>query len=52
MKNNELMHYGVLGMKWGHRKPHTISSSKKKKKQSVIVKKSKEWINTYTESLV
>lgn len=50
MKNNELMHYGVLGMKWGHRKSHTISSSKKKN-QSVIVKKSKEWINTYTESL-
>ena len=50
MKNNELMHYGVLVMKWGHRKSHTISSSKKK--QSVIVKKSKEWINTYTESLV
>lgn len=33
MKNNELMHYGVLGMKWGHRKSHVISSSKKKPKR-------------------
>ena len=27
MDNNELMHYGVLGMRWGHRKTSTSSSS-------------------------
>lgn len=34
--SNELMHYGVLGMKWGHRKAKASSNTKsvsKKKKQ-------------------
>ena len=29
MNNDELMHYGVLGMKWGHRKNYYGSSGDK-----------------------
>ena len=38
MDNNELMHYGVLGMKWGVRKARKASSkaSKNKSKSSSI----------------
>lgn len=32
-QTDELMHYGVPGMKWGRRKTNKISSSKKKKKK-------------------
>lgn len=51
-QTDELMHYGVPGMKWGRRKTNKISSSKKKKKKSpnVIAKKNKRWINTYMEN--
>lgn len=34
MDNNELYHYGVLGMKWGVRRARSGSSSKTGKKQS------------------
>lgn len=33
-QTDELMHYGVPGMKWGRRKTNKISSSKKKKKKA------------------
>ena len=59
-QTDELMHYGVPGMKWGRRKTNKISSSKKKKKTNkkkkkkkspnVIAKKNKRWINTYMEN--
>lgn len=49
-KNNELMHYGVLGMKWGHHKAKVVTSSKKnsKKKSNTDIKKSvKEYSRKY-----
>ena len=30
MNNEELMHYGIPGMKWGHRKAQTTSSTNNK----------------------
>lgn len=33
MNNNELMHYGVLGMRWGHRKANYIKGYKKTMKK-------------------
>lgn len=32
MNDNELLHYGVAGMRWGKRKTPSITSSKKKTK--------------------
>ena len=32
MEQNELMHYGVLGMRWGHRKSSSKSRTNKKSK--------------------
>ena len=49
-QTDELMHYGVPGMKWGRKKTKKISSSKKKKSPNVIAKKNKRWINTYMEN--
>ena len=49
-QTDELMHYGVLGMKWGRRKANKISSLKKS--PNVIAKKNKRWINTYMENPV
>lgn len=49
-QTDELMHYGVPGMKWGRRKTNKISSSKKKKSPNVIAKKNKRWINAYMEN--
>ena len=39
-ENNDdfLQHYGVLGMKWGHRKARSTSSSNNKSKNTVITK--------------
>ena len=42
--SNELMHYGVLGMKWGHRKSKSSSNAKsvsnphKKKIDNYLIK--------------
>lgn len=33
MNNNELMHYGVKGMKWGHRKAQQYSDRAKKARE-------------------
>ena len=49
-KNEELMHYGVLGMKWGHHKAKVVTSSKKnsKKKSNTDINKSvKEYSRKY-----
>ena len=35
MNNNELMHYGVLGMKWGVRRKSRLSDAKAKYKKTV-----------------
>lgn len=45
MNNNELMHYGVLGMKWGVRKDRRSSSSKRKKKTVKTSDDYKEYSN-------
>ena len=34
MESNALMHYGVLGMKWGVRKDRSSGSSRKRGKSS------------------
>ena len=34
MNNNELMHYGVLGMKWGHRRAQRLLTKAAKKRDS------------------
>ena len=39
--NNELAHYGVLGMKWGVHRAKTTSSSNKKQSESVNDKTTK-----------
>ena len=41
-KDNELMHYGVLGMKWGHHKAKVATSkiNRKAKKAPTSEKKS------------
>lgn len=43
MANNELMHYGVVGMKWGVRKsrPASLSPSPRSKKKSTFFTKKK-----------
>lgn len=41
MKNNELAHYGVLGMKWGHRKQKYYE----KKARTSTGKKAEKYIN-------
>lgn len=33
MNKNYLKHYGVLGMRWGVRRPHTLASKSKKNKR-------------------
>lgn len=45
MNDQELMHYGVLGMKWGVRKDRRSSSSKSKKKSTRISDDYKEYSN-------
>lgn len=40
MNNNELYHYGILGMKWGHRKAQPISAERKRYNSAKDAKKS------------
>ena len=47
MNNNELYHYGVLGMKWGRRKTRSIN--KISKKSNSKNKKQKETKTFYSE---
>ena len=37
MDNNTLYHYGVPGMRWGHRKAADIVSTQKRKPRGVVV---------------
>jgi len=50
MKDDELIHYGKLGMRWGKRNtPQHSSASSKNQKKQVIDKKSKSFKRDYKE---
>ena len=49
--NNELMHYGVLGMKWGHRKAKTATSGSTAKTSKNARKQRKQKIKSEYKKL-
>ena len=55
MKNTELYHYGVPGMKWGHRKSRKtnkiVSKNKINKKKSSSVKKESNFGKYYNNTI-
>lgn len=48
--NDELYHYGVLGMKWGRRKARTKSSSRKSKGKKIQLHE--DYINAHSRKSV
>ncbi|MGN1242959.1 MAG: hypothetical protein ACI4TN_01860 [Candidatus Enterosoma sp.] len=52
MDNNELYHYGVLGMKWGVRRSRPSSSSKTGKKRKQPVYEHEDYIQAHSKKSV
>lgn len=52
MDNNELYHYGVLGMKWGVRRSRPSSSSKSGKRRKQSVYEHEDYTQTHSKKSV